>query len=268
MATASDSGTVFRESTTRNMLQKNGHGVSNTGAKADSDVKLWLQYTGFYDTEHRQKILGALQELKAIDEQRKKLISEIQSATPYFILPATSVTPQSPAIQEAYLPSISVVQKADRSALSDATNYNPLLDLHVTAVPSSHKFRGPETPLKKGKGADSDSGYMAVENRSVSSQQHDASSPMSSVRYVQPTVEDDVVSLSDLHYDQWKTDSPQMSNESVETEASPLSKNSHMGRSTPTLRPKRGIISLDLSTNRHLLFSLLTKRNQEPDTFW
>ncbi|KAK4059262.1 hypothetical protein Trihar35433_11015 [Trichoderma harzianum] len=48
---------------------------------ANSDVKLWLQYTGFFDTEQRLKVLDGFRRLKHLDEQRIKLLEEIRTST-------------------------------------------------------------------------------------------------------------------------------------------------------------------------------------------
>ncbi|KAJ4855495.1 uncharacterized protein T069G_11053 [Trichoderma breve] len=48
---------------------------------ANNDVKLWLQYTGFFDTEQRLKVLDGFRRLKHLDEQRFKLLEEIRTST-------------------------------------------------------------------------------------------------------------------------------------------------------------------------------------------
>lgn len=50
---------------------------------ANNDVKLWLQYTGFFDTEQRLKVLDGFRRLKRLDEQRLKLLKEIRTSTEY-----------------------------------------------------------------------------------------------------------------------------------------------------------------------------------------
>ncbi|KAL5084964.1 hypothetical protein Trisim1_011318, partial [Trichoderma cf. simile WF8] len=50
---------------------------------ANSDVKLWLQYTGFFNTEQRLKVLDRFRRLKDLDEQRLKLLKEIRTSTEY-----------------------------------------------------------------------------------------------------------------------------------------------------------------------------------------
>ncbi|PNP37307.1 hypothetical protein TGAMA5MH_10789 [Trichoderma gamsii] len=141
----------------------------------ESDVKLWLQHTGFFDVDHRQKVLGALRQLKALDEQRQKIISEIHHATPYAVPPSTPVFSQS---QSVYSPS----------------PYSALARYHATGVQSAGELCGSE-PSVVDKGADSESAYSTFEKESLSSQQHDIPAPDSSVKHAQEN--DEVVTSPD-----------------------------------------------------------------------
>jgi hypothetical protein len=143
---------------------------------AESDVKLWLQHTGFFDVEHRQKVLGALRQLKTLDEQRQKIISDIHHATPYAVPPSTPVFSQS---QSVYSPS----------------PYSALARYHATATQSARELCGSEPSLVN-KGADSESAYSASGNGSLSSQQHDIPAPDSSVKPAQES-DEAVTSLDD-----------------------------------------------------------------------
>ncbi|KAM0451461.1 hypothetical protein ACHAO4_006136 [Trichoderma viride] len=144
---------------------------------AEIDVKLWLQHTGFFDIEHRQKVLGALRQLKALDEQRQKIISDIHHATPYVVPPSTPVFSRSQS-QSVYSPSL--------YQLRSRVHYADLAGYHATGVQSAGELCGSEPSLVN-KGADSESAYSTFGNGSLSSQQHDMPAPDSSVKHAQRT---------------------------------------------------------------------------------
>lgn len=152
---------------------------------AEIDVKLWLQHTGFFDVEHRQKVLGALRQLKALDEQRQKIISDIHHATPYVVPPSTPVFSRSQS-QSVYSPSLYSAQKPSPLALGRLRDYADLAGYHATGVQSAGELCGSEPSLVN-KGADSESAYSTFGNGSLSSQQHDMPAPDSSVKHAQRT---------------------------------------------------------------------------------
>lgn len=152
---------------------------------AEIDVKLWLQHTGFFDVEHRQKVLGALRQLKALDEQRQKIISDIHHATPYDVPPSTPVFSRSQS-QSVYSPSLYSAQKPSPLALGRLRDYADLAGYHATGVQSAGELCGSEPSLVN-KGADSESAYSTFGNGSLSSQQHDMPAPDSSVKHAQRT---------------------------------------------------------------------------------
>ncbi|UKZ62610.1 uncharacterized protein TrAtP1_003851, partial [Trichoderma atroviride] len=126
---------------------------------AENDVKLWLQHTGFFDVEHRQKVLGALRQLKALDEQRQKIISEIHHTTPYVVPPSTPVFSQSQSqSQSVYSPSPYSAQKPSPLALGRLGDYANLAGYHVAGAQSAGELCGSEPSLVN-KGADSESAY-------------------------------------------------------------------------------------------------------------
>jgi hypothetical protein len=151
---------------------------------AESDVKLWLQHTGFFDVEHRQKILDALRQLKALDEQRQKILSEIHRATPYIVPPSTPIPSQSHSV---YSPSLYSAQRPSPLALDRLGDYANLSRYHAEATQSAGELCGSEPSLVN-KGADSESGYSA--NGSLSSQQNDVPIPDASVKQAQRSGDD------------------------------------------------------------------------------
>ncbi|PFH56934.1 hypothetical protein XA68_15747 [Ophiocordyceps unilateralis] len=48
--------------------------------KDDTDLRLWLQHTRYFDVAHRDRVLDGIRKLQAIDEERKKLMVELQGA--------------------------------------------------------------------------------------------------------------------------------------------------------------------------------------------
>ncbi|KAL7926688.1 YT521-B-like domain-containing protein [Trichoderma austrokoningii] len=155
--------------------------VPSIDLAADGDVKLWLQHTGFFDVEHRQKVLGALKQLKALDEQRQKIISGIHSASPYVVPPP----PSTPAFSRAtYSPSLCSAQKASPLVLDRLGDYANLSGYRATRTQSAGELCGSEPSLVN-KGCDSESAYSAFGNASLSSQQCDGPAPDSSVKHAE-----------------------------------------------------------------------------------
>lgn len=194
MATDSDNETSLGEAMRSLLQEKTVLDTSNVPSMdlvAEGDLKLWLQHTGFFDTEHRQKVLGALRQLKALDEQRQKIISEIQNTTPYIVPPSTPA--QSPGV---YPPSPFSAQRPSQLALDRLGDYNNLSRYHVTATQSAGELCGSE-PCLVNKGFDSESAYSAFGNGSLASQQHEVPTRGSSVKHMQRTGGDAVVSLGD-----------------------------------------------------------------------
>lgn len=182
MAADSDHETSLGE-TMRNLLQEKMALDTLDGPSvdlaADSDLKLWLQHTGFFDVEHRQKVLDALRQLKALDEQRQKIISGIHNATPYVVPPSTPVLSQS-----VYSPSLYSAQKPSPLTLDRLGDYGTLSRYHAAATQSAGELCGSEPSLVN-KGADSESAYSAFGNGSLASQQHDVPTRDSSVKHAQ-----------------------------------------------------------------------------------
>lgn len=179
MTADSDHEISLAEAMTNLLQEKTGLDTPNAPSvdlAAESDVRLWLQHTGFFDVEHRQKVLSALRQLKALDEQRQKIISEIQHARPYAVPPSTPVFSHS---QSVYSPS----------------PYSALARYQATATQSAGELCGSE-PSVVNKGADSESAYSTFGNGSLSSQQHDMPAPDSSVKEAQQS-DEAVASLDD-----------------------------------------------------------------------
>lgn len=61
--------------------------VPDSVAAFDDDLNLWLEYTRFYDLNYRNRMLYRFRQLKALDEQRTIILSEIQSASGGMINP-------------------------------------------------------------------------------------------------------------------------------------------------------------------------------------
>lgn len=218
------------------------HDDANASFDADCDLKLWLQHTGFFDIEHRQKVLDALRKLKAIDEQRCKILSEIRTTTDYLVSPSISTMPQSPTALGSFSPSFLAAQKTDQSTAHGFTDYNALLCSCPAAFASSGERCSSEVSSAN-KGADSDNGYMTFGNRPSSSQQHDAPS-IASIQNAHPSTEA-IISLDDPDYESQEAESPPPLDSSIETEARHLGKSQDMNNYTQaqifSSAPKQGI---------------------------
>jgi hypothetical protein len=255
MATDSGSENLFGEAMRNLLLEKTGsntHDTPGIDLEAESDLKLWLHHTGFFDVEHRQKVLGALRKLKAIDEQRWKIISEIQTNTPYIVPPSTPAMPQSPTAFSTYSPSIFPTQKPNQSTLDRLAEYNHLSGLHATATtPSSGELCGSEPSLVN-KGADSDCAYSAFGNGSSSSQQHDVPTSNTSFKHAKQIVETATpLGDPDSESQEEQEQSPQRSKGPIETEASHPDKIWRMDEDaqTLTLASKPGTSELTLNAS-------------------
>lgn len=179
MTADSDHEISLAEAMTNLLQEKTGLDTPNAPSvdlAAESDVRLWLQHTGFFDVEYRQKVLGALRQLKTLDEQRQKIISEIQHVTPYAVPPSTPVFSQS---QSVYSPS----------------PYSALARYQAATTQSAGELCGSE-PSVVNKRADSESAYSTFGDGSLSSQQHDVPAPESSVKEAQQS-DEAVASLDD-----------------------------------------------------------------------
>ncbi|KAL7807237.1 YT521-B-like domain-containing protein [Trichoderma gracile] len=185
IATDSDSDTLCREAT-RTMSQdiqaQHQDDLATIGLDSDSDLKLWLQHTGFFDIEHRQKVLIALRKLRDIDEQRSKIVSEMRASTDFYLV---SPTPQSSATLAS--PSSSLSLAAQKRRQSGVYDYS---DSRSGVFAGSGGRCGSEISSLT-RGAGSDNGSMAFElGRSASLQELDAAPPsVASMQNPQPAVE-------------------------------------------------------------------------------
>lgn len=48
---------------------------------SDADLALWLEHTRFFDIAHRERVLSGLRKLKAMEEERAKLLQELHGST-------------------------------------------------------------------------------------------------------------------------------------------------------------------------------------------
>ncbi|PHH80555.1 hypothetical protein CDD80_1067 [Ophiocordyceps camponoti-rufipedis] len=67
----------------------------------DADLRLWLQHTRYFDVAHRQRILDGMRKLQAIDQEREKVIVELQGATGELVrIPPPPPPPPPPQQQQ------------------------------------------------------------------------------------------------------------------------------------------------------------------------
>ncbi|UKZ79264.1 hypothetical protein TrVFT333_007014 [Trichoderma virens FT-333] len=203
-AADSDAEASFREPTgsisQENQVQH--HHDQNDAASdtdSDNDLKLWLQHTGYFNIEHRQKVLSALRKLKAIDEERSKILDEIRSSTEYF--PGSSLSastmPRSPTISESCS-----VEK-------------PSYDVDYTFGSRPATLESPGEPCgsevsSENKEVESDNWSVAFRNRPSSGQQH--------VQNAQPSIES-TTPLDDPDYESQEAESPSSLDKSSEPES-------------------------------------------------
>ncbi|KAL6808298.1 YT521-B-like domain-containing protein [Trichoderma sp. SZMC 28015] len=114
---------------------------------ANSDVKLWLQYTGFFDPEQRLKVLDGFRRLKQLDEQRLKLLEEIRTSTGHHGSFTIATIPQMVSAFKDPPPTFSM-------AMARFNDDNILSGSQSTAFASSNGNCGSEFSLVN-KGADS-----------------------------------------------------------------------------------------------------------------
>ncbi|KAK1249032.1 hypothetical protein MKX07_002548 [Trichoderma sp. CBMAI-0711] len=186
IATDSDCDTLSREATgttSQDIQAQHQHDLATISLDHDSDLKLWLQHTGFFDIEYRQRVLAALRKLKDIDEQRCKIVSEMRASTDYYLV---SPTPQSSTTLASPSSSLSLAAQKPRqsAAVSDYSDSRSA----VFAV-SSERCGSEISSLTRGAG--SDNGSMAFGHRPVSRQKlADAAPPsVASMQNPQPAVE-------------------------------------------------------------------------------
>ncbi|OTA05395.1 hypothetical protein A9Z42_0060570 [Trichoderma parareesei] len=186
IATDSDCDTLSREATgttSQDIQAQHQHDLATISLDPDSDLKLWLQHTGFFDIEYRQRVLAALRKLKDIDEQRCKIVSEMRASTDYYLV---SPTPQSSTTLASPSSSLSLAAQKPRqsAAVSDYSDSRSA----VFAV-SSERCGSEISSLTRGAG--SDNGSMAFGHRPVSRQKlADAAPPsVASMQNPQPAVE-------------------------------------------------------------------------------
>ncbi|KAL6854644.1 YT521-B-like domain-containing protein [Trichoderma novae-zelandiae] len=169
IATDNESDDLSRKATRTMSQDPQGqhqqHDLATISLDTDSDLTLWLQHTGFFDIEHRHKVLGALRKLKDIDEQRCKIVSEVRSSTEYYLV---SPTPQrSTALASSLSSSSLAAQKTRQSAVYD------YIDSRSAAFAGSNERCGSEISSLT-RGAGSDNGYMTFADRPASRQGPDA----------------------------------------------------------------------------------------------
>lgn len=193
IATDSESDTLSREATrtmAHDIQPQHQHDLATISLDTDSDLKLWLQHTGFFDLEHRQKVLVALRKLRDIDEQRCRIVSEMRASTDYYLV---SPTPQSSMTLASPSSSLSLAaQKPRQSAVYDFSDSRS-----AVFAASSERGGGGSEISSLTRGAASDNGSMAFGNRSVSRQEQDVAPSIASVQNPQPAVETNMPSPVD-----------------------------------------------------------------------
>lgn len=212
-----------------NQSQHQPGGVNSLDS--NSDVKLWLQYTGFFDTEQRLKLLAVFRRLKDLDEQRLKLLEEIRTSTEYSGSFAIATTPQSFSAFKDLSPTFSMTSFNDDNALSGSQS---------TAFASSNETYGSEISSIN-KRADSNTWPTTFGNNLPSRQ----SSAQNARSFIKATT-----SPGAPNSEMQGAQSPSSSDGPFETEAYRSSKSRVVRAYTPSqhlsLAPKQGIhIHLD-----------------------
>ncbi|PTB48042.1 hypothetical protein M431DRAFT_535828 [Trichoderma harzianum CBS 226.95] len=123
---------------------------------ANSDVKLWLQYTGFFNIEQRLKVLNGFRKLKHLDEQRLKLLEEIRTSTEHCGSSTIASIPQMFSAFKDPSPTFSM-------AMARFNDDNVLSGSQSTAFASSNENYGSEN-FSVNKGVDSDTWSTAFGN--------------------------------------------------------------------------------------------------------
>ncbi|KAL6786259.1 YT521-B-like domain-containing protein [Trichoderma sp. SZMC 28012] len=123
---------------------------------ANSDVKLWLQYTGFFDTEQRLKVLDRFRRLKSLDEQRLKLLQEIRMSTEHYGSFTVASIPQTSSALKVPSPTFSM-------AMARFNDDHVLSGSQSTAFASSNGNCGSEISSLN-KGVDSDTWSRTFRN--------------------------------------------------------------------------------------------------------
>ncbi|KAL6808781.1 YT521-B-like domain-containing protein [Trichoderma camerunense] len=123
---------------------------------ANSDIKLWLQYTGFFDTNQRLKVLDGFRRLKHLDEQRFKLLEEIRTSTEHCGSSTIASIPQMISAFKGPSPTFS-------TAMARFNDDNVLSGSQSTAFASSNGNCGSEISSVN-KGADSDTWSTTFRN--------------------------------------------------------------------------------------------------------
>lgn len=123
---------------------------------ADSDVKLWLQYTGFFNTEQRFKVLERFRRLKGLDEQRLKLLEEIRTSTEQYGPPTIASIPRM-------FPAFKDPSPAFSMAMARLNDDNALSGSQSMAFASSNENYGSDISSVN-KGADLDTWSTTFRN--------------------------------------------------------------------------------------------------------
>lgn len=50
--------------------------------KVHDELRIWLDHTGFFDLEHRRRVLDGVRELQGLEAERAKVLQKIQSSKP------------------------------------------------------------------------------------------------------------------------------------------------------------------------------------------
>ncbi|KAK4077938.1 uncharacterized protein Triagg1_3632 [Trichoderma aggressivum f. europaeum] len=218
---------------------------------ANSDVKLWLQYTGFFDTEQRLKVLAVFRRLKDLDEQRLKLLEEVRTSTEYSSSLAIATIPQSFSAFQDLSPTFSMASSNDDNTLSGSQS---------TAPASSNETYSFEISSIN-KGAGSNFWLTMFENKLPSHQ--------SSTQNVKPSMKA-TTSPGDPNSEVQGAQSPSSLDGPFETEAHRFSKSQVVRSYTPSqllsLAPKQ-----ELAESRYFLiksFNFANVDKSQRDGLW
>ncbi|KAL3962708.1 hypothetical protein ACCO45_004231 [Purpureocillium lilacinum] len=50
--------------------------------EGDTDLKLWLEHTHYFDLAHRERVVEGMKKLRAVEEEREKLLQELHGTAP------------------------------------------------------------------------------------------------------------------------------------------------------------------------------------------
>ncbi|PTB67200.1 YTH-domain-containing protein [Trichoderma citrinoviride] len=223
IATDSESDTLSGEATRTTSQDIQGqhhqHGLTTISLDADSDLRLWLQHTGFFDVEHRQRVLVALRKLKDIDEQRCKIVSEMRSSADYYLVSPTPPLSSSTMLASPSSLSLAAAVAPATTRTRQAAGYD-YVDARSAAFAGSSERCGSEiSSLTRGAAGSDNGGYMAFGNRPVSRQELDVAAipSMAPLQNPQPSAEA-TPSPVDPDYDSVEAESPPLLSDREEEE--------------------------------------------------